>query len=239
MRPETLNPYAYSLNNPLYWSDPSGECPICLLALLLGLTLAGCSVDDTSYDTARNASVGLQVFDYNGDYGWSIATYIGSGRFITHDHFAEPEVGLPQPDVAERVNLTDATGATVATLQQGQLHLVEKNAERYAIYRVDGGAMESAGLKAATLGNGSEVSEGQTVTSVRWQGGLPGGTIEVFSAAVADIPSEIGLGDLVYVAADTTLGDSGAGLWRDSQVVGVLRRGVEGSGRTMYDLYLP
>ncbi len=238
LRPGTLSAYAYSLNNPMFWSDPSGECPICLLVLLLGLSLTGCSVDDTPETTARNASFGLQVYDSAGGYGWSIGSYLGNGDFITHDHFTEFQ--LPQPEEAPRVEVTDAAGGLVGILRPGSIHLLRRESRRYSVYSVDGGVMEAGGFTAAVLGDGSEVTENQTVTSVRWQGGLPGGAIEAFSAAVAEVPSQAsGLGFLIQLEAETTSGDSGAGLWRDSRIVGVLRSGAQGSGRTTYALYFP
>jgi len=46
-QPKTLNPYAYSLNNPVLLTDPSGEipCPICWLLIAL---LAACDTQDDS-----------------------------------------------------------------------------------------------------------------------------------------------------------------------------------------------
>ena len=80
-----------------------------------------------------------------------------------------------------------ASGVTVGVLQQGSIQLLSRSSERYALYSVDGGVLEAAGFTAAELGDGSDVAENQTVTGVRWQGGLPGGTIEAFSAAVPEL----------------------------------------------------
>lgn len=48
-QPKTLNPYAYSLNNPVLLTDPSGECPICWILILIAL--GGCSTPADSCPT--------------------------------------------------------------------------------------------------------------------------------------------------------------------------------------------
>ena len=38
LRSQTLNVYNYALNNPVLYTDPLGECPICPILILLGMT---------------------------------------------------------------------------------------------------------------------------------------------------------------------------------------------------------
>jgi RHS repeat-associated protein len=80
--PASLTPYTYALNNPVMYTDPSGETPLLLLGVLGGL-LGGTAYGYGS-QVIRNFSQGIcfwNAFSYNIDAG-QIALFAGVGTVM-------------------------------------------------------------------------------------------------------------------------------------------------------------
>ena len=97
--PQALNRYAYVYNNPLRYTDPSGHCPLCIVAG--ALILKGIDYGWTAYDTWQAGRI-LRTPNATTEEKLTAALTIGlAGLEVLEPDDLLP-AGLPLDDIARR-----------------------------------------------------------------------------------------------------------------------------------------
>jgi hypothetical protein len=134
--PQTLNRYAYALENPIRYNDPSGHCVLCIAAIIAGIALiiAAVAVDRintgaektnwaTQQPTFMNEQSAYQSWQNNcyGQCHYSEA--LGSATGVLGGAMPEtPVMDVYSEGIADIVTGTmDLVGSTVMLGQAGQL----------------------------------------------------------------------------------------------------------------------
>jgi len=113
--PQSLNRYAYVLNNPLKYTDPSGHCPTCLTSIIGGAV----------------GAMGGAIF-YTGQIVYSTVTGNGSATWDYNGYAAAIGTGAIGGALIGTGNL-NAVGAGIGVIGNGGYYVVSKTAAGEAV----------------------------------------------------------------------------------------------------------